>query len=798
MEIINVINICVPIVIGIMSIAFPISITHATKIGEKFNSKYLKAIFDETWPQRKVRIPFTNFRIPLIELSLYTTIGFLIPLIIPFSPPSFLMDFDIVNNSAYVISFLLAVQLTVVFFWWIRVLNEFSNPIKLILPKLTNDYERIYGDVSKSEPRFNWLSKFKIFKKIFGHYVMKNESDTPVSKNDKKKADYQRTIIEIALYGQKDFDGHIQRTILNFFYKLFKDYNNKHTSDKALEYDAEMYQFVRIICAESIKNNGLAYPAMEHRAVSGAWLLGTYLKYNKVSERTYNALWGNIIIIGKKARFVKMFWENSVQYYEMNLQEQFEDALAKSPNLTPEELKNSDAVRFKEFHYAMGGLMLHFKNYRALEFMLSYTNSIPPQYPMLPSSMDEVFLMLSVFADYKSPRGTLLDSQDYPFPGLDNLGNKDMVQNWIGQYLAVLFIWMYRRPKFLKTQNFTQQPSLPMVISDLKYWQRNARWLKEQLDSVIINKELLKALQLEQTVDEKEQYIAQYFSDFEVNLKGKIEESTINAPIDKEKKQNFKNKTFEILTRVFDDYGIIFNSVEKNNEAPSLIQKIIGSKFPFPRIAFIKGGENHGNYDTILATAISNSIIKPKICRFLKDASTRGYLLTTSDAKHGVKKVIGDTRNVIVIVSQTLDWGSKSDLKEFCKIEGIKHKEIPASQAYADKSIYILRQSHLPLIEFQKPDNADRYQLDFTEENKYNIGVSLIDLADSKNESIKEEWKHSTKKEDLDASVQLNAFFKFVMSWPQEREMVRIEVASPSQEQGILNEISELTPLAST
>ena len=59
--------------------------------------------------------------------------------------------------------------------------------------------------------------------------------------------------------------------------------------------------------------------AIEHRAVSGVWLLGEDFEDIAISEETYSWLWRNIYTICDNPRLVKMFWANSSQYFDYRL-----------------------------------------------------------------------------------------------------------------------------------------------------------------------------------------------------------------------------------------------------------------------------------------------------------------------------------------------------------------------------------------------------------------------------------------------------------------------------------------------
>lgn len=147
--------------------------------------------------------------------------------------------------------------------------------------------------------------------------------------------------------------------------------------------------------------------AIEHRAVSGLWLLGEDFEDITISDETYSWLWRNIYTICDNPRLVKMFWANSSQYFDYQLRSVIPDY-----NYVPENLdftnkeqadkREAERKRFLEFHFALGGLLLCRKQYKTLTYLFEYTQSQPPKYVLLPETTTEIFHWFENFTnDYK-------------------------------------------------------------------------------------------------------------------------------------------------------------------------------------------------------------------------------------------------------------------------------------------------------------------------------------------------------------------------------------------------------------
>lgn len=132
--------------------------------------------------------------------------------------------------------------------------------------------------------------------------------------------------------------------------------------------------------------------AIEHRAVSGIWLLGDDFEQIKISEATYTQLWLNIYNIYTNPRLVKLFWANSFQYFTYKLEkiDPIYNTDWQITNTKEREEREKERDRFLEFHYALGGLLLYGKQYNTLKYILTYSQSMPASYPLLPQTMTEV------------------------------------------------------------------------------------------------------------------------------------------------------------------------------------------------------------------------------------------------------------------------------------------------------------------------------------------------------------------------------------------------------------------------
>ncbi|NME73037.1 hypothetical protein [Flammeovirga aprica] len=240
-----IIEICIAIDIAILSIAYPLLADKISNIGEKFKSQFLKEVFKNEFPQKKY--PFT-FGTPLFKFVLFSTLISFFFMIFEF-PPLFSWNNIIINNSAKLIVLISTVILVFLFFEWISKVALFNgNSISL----LKHLIKKINSSKDENE------------------YILKS-------------------INELAYYSITFNDEHLQETLLEFYHNLFKKIRNQQSNTSEIIYPIDLNFLIRKLCETSTENS-TKLKALEHRAVSGLWLLGEDWICNIFSDKKLSHL----------------------------------------------------------------------------------------------------------------------------------------------------------------------------------------------------------------------------------------------------------------------------------------------------------------------------------------------------------------------------------------------------------------------------------------------------------------------------------------------------------------------------
>ena len=329
--------------------------------------------------------------------------------------------------------------------------------------------------------------------------------------------------------------------------------------------------------------------AIEHRAVSGVWLLGEDFEDIIISDETYQWLWRNIYTICDSSRLVKMFWANSSQYFDYRLKPITPDYFSHEGKIVAKnkeqiDKRNEERNKFLEFHYALGGLLIYRKQYKTLDYIFHYSQSQPPKYVLLPETTTEIFHWFENFRN-EFKHNTPIDSRYY-YPELDNLGHRRQVNYWICSYIAILFLRQYSLHQYYTYQDFTAQPNLPNEVLELSSWLDSVSYFERCLKNVLSNGALITELGYENLIEENSKDFSEFTNSLKEAIKNKIGQQKLNAELSKDKINQFYSQSNEIISKAFKAYKSIFIEKTESHLKSELKLSLNGERTLMSKSAF--------------------------------------------------------------------------------------------------------------------------------------------------------------------------------------------------------------------
>ena len=752
-----ILEICVAIDIAILGIAYPIIVDKISNIGEKFKSEYIPVIFNGVFPQRTRSIPVgkKSYSLSTFKIVLYLTLLSFLPLIFNFPPP-FEWDNWFINNSAKLIVLILTATLTTLFLIWLDKVALFNGKSKSLLTYMILNYDELPEDTET-------------------------------------KQYYLKAINELTFYAVEKQDEHLQKTLRDFYHRTFSEVRRSHDKTKSLVYPIDLYSLVNKLNTEAADNRNRKLKAIEHRAVSGTWLLGSGYEEVTISEETYSWLWRSLYIICDSTRLVKMYWENASQYCNHNLSNLSPNYDYQENKITNEEeieKRNKERKRFIEFNYALGGLLLYRQQHKSIKHMLEFTQSQPPRYVMLPESMTSIFEWLEHFRnEFKSMP---LD-RNYSFPELDHLGNVGQIRYWICSFVALLFVRQYSLPTYYVHQNFTAPPNLPNDVVELNNWLDSVSFFKRCLDNIEGNQQLLSTLGYFATVEQKSDEFDLFLRNLEESITEEISQQNLSASLSREKIQSFYDSTNSIVKTAFDEYDAAFIKEIEDPSGDELVLAVKGGRTLMPKSAFTDHDTHVHGYDTIFAEQIASHNIKRLVPNSFATATTKRYLLNKDNIIRALSKIMGNTQNV-AIIGINAGYELEEILSKSSFSSAIIH--IPSTEYHFQNRLYVLRKSDLPVIEHKnlREDEIEKQKLEKINDD-LNLYASVVDVNEPENRALQGEWNLNREPDSENLKVQISIAFLTVIYWKNDREVIQIDIASKYEEQGIQNNLNEVEPL---
>lgn len=750
----DIISICVSFVAAILGVAYPILLQVISRIDEKYYSLTITDSFEKE-PIRKLFI--CSLFLSLTTIFIYT---------LECSPPE---NMDFLYNSAEKIALVSTIFLIVIFFLLTKKILVYYNSNKIIL------------------------------------YFIKRHSKVVISgqkASNTKENEFFLVLSDLLFYSIKIRNKSIALIISDTFYKDF-DRIRFSSENKTVTYKPHHYELTNKLTELLATNEYKEFNYLKDRATGGLWLLGEGEGY-KISENTYAWLWQNLktAIEYKDQDMLMAFWMNAHQHisYRLdNIQEEYVDGIVK--NQKEIEERNKQRNRFLQFTTALGGLLIYLKQYGAIQRCFRFTQSTPPTYELLPKQMDDVFEWYIHFRDPYSDNYSFMGSV-YSFPNIEGLNEDGLIKRYICKYIALLFLRQYTLQVYYVFQKPLAFPNISgFTQGDLKKCIENIDFFRLLIDEVYSDKQLLDEVGFGWLTDEwltqnEKPNPLKFIDDFKSELEAQFTGNEISQTISIEKKEQFLDKTKEILECTFNEYDKL------SNKEPHIgdVEKgyLFGGTAMLNKSAFAdEQGVSHLNFDSILAEGVSKNY-KKAISNSFFIHKTAHYLLSPEDVFRAIDKLNID--NKFVLVAFKLNFNK---LIHDLKIEGLteaKYKELDiihfeyANSQTVANTIFVIKKVDLPRLEYLDIDDEEKkkYKVDKPISDKFKLYANVIDLY--QNNDVRTE-RETNAGEDLSKKVLAYIAFKLELQWKRNINCISLKIYSEYQNKGIPNKLSDVKPI---
>lgn len=258
-----------------------------------------------------------------------------------------------------------------------------------------------------------------------------------------------------------------------------------------MEYPPELYEGIISVNEQLCMQQKKAVSIKNGNDIVNVMLDG--VQFTIMHQNTYRTIWTclNQQLFYKHSEWIIKYWNaaNSLlllHLADFQLNERIYVSYTSSGQVIADskmvKLRQKERKEFKEFHIALGGLLLFKKEHKLLNQLLYYTNSQPPHYVLIPDSLAEIILLYMDLLSSDSDSMYRYE-QKYPFLGLQaGVRNNSIINGWIQKYLYILMLRLATLNRTYVYEDFYSLPALPESLSEKNEWLENVPIILKQIE----------------------------------------------------------------------------------------------------------------------------------------------------------------------------------------------------------------------------------------------------------------------------------------------------------------------------
>lgn len=498
---------------------------------------------------------------------------------------------------------------------------------------------------------------------------------------------------------------------------------------------------------------------------------------NEISEKLYKFLWSSLLqfIFYDKTTYIYNYWKVAHTYYLNHFSKYYYERAAEEVSDENGTIE-ARALRFREFHYALGGLLVKQKRYNLLVKLLAFTHSFPPTYLLVPERMstlvsDYIYISRDVVKD------AFHWEINYPYPDVDGISASSAIQGYIMRFFAILFLRQYTLPQYLLINDPLTMPEVPKSVSDKKYVYEQLRILQKYVKEYRSDNDLMISLGFEDLYNDDwferngkvipEQLIDNYCSAIAQAEHAQVQSQSPNPGAI----EIFKNKSADIVAEAF-GYCEKFMVHEKESNVAYKSTTIRNAHQLLDKAAFcVDQGIAYVNTMEITAQSVAEYIRYFSLNTFILFKKSE-ITLRLLDAFECVQRLLSRHADLKVFaVGVNMEY-LKHNLKCLLDINGQWfYNSVEIIPLDGNRLIYqkiiVVKECDLPVLTYENlPNNViSKYDLSLVDDIR-KIYASILDLNDSQYEDIRQEIAETDKGIDnlskkVLACVDVNPHFNY-------------------------------------
>ena len=658
-----------------------------------------------------------------------------------------------------------------------------------------------------------------LFSKIITYYnitdlqkaIINNYKDA-VNKTDKaKETKYFTQWVDLSGELLKSADNDLVQSVYEVLYEYVVRVHTENKG-KALVFDQYYYEGVSRI--NEFLSKGESKPISVNNGNS--ILTSLILMDSVVSETTYRYLWRNLRIqmFYNKDEWIMEYWKMASQKMGLFIEpkNQYPYDEERKP-YSKEQIEDIQKQRenFMEFHIMLCSMLIQEKKYRLLELMLSFTQSEPPSYPLVPSNFSEIIDTFN-----RINRNSFIDpfyyESRYQMPNMHGITEGKIV-GAANCYLALLAYRIYVIRWNYGYESVLNTGALPNTLSELNTLKNNLDVFRRWLERIKDNEELLNVVSFssfDKIIEEKSQLYDkvillkpdQLTTHMQEEILVKMEQLRTTLPLSEERVDSEEGELTGNIIKAMEPYDDLLRRRFKQDNCYNLNSSVT---MPFPNTAFVDNPDvGHAGIAGCMSSYMLHNFQHMFASSFYAEHSLTDYRLSSEDLFEAIDRLNLNEEYYIIALGLYFDYyiGSIKDLKKETdhkySYKGIKILSLDCSTEFFSQIVYVMRYDDRPYLAFHEPSAEEQKKLCLKKKNElYGLWLSLEKISEHPElleEPIKTKLGDKANQNSLFTAIWgPKLFFK-----PNNYPMVSIKIKYRLTNEGEYDNVDRVTPFIPT
>lgn len=527
-----------------------------------------------------------------------------------------------------------------------------------------------------------------------------------------------------------------------------------------------------------------------------------------VTEKTYSYLWMNLRLqlYYNRDEWIMAYWKTASQRYDFFMQpiSTFDIDEKTGVHYTDRQVEERERQRkkFQEFHIMLCAMLLQQNKYGLLEQMLFYTQSQPPSYPLVPSTLSSILQILKYLNEERLWDITYFESR-YPMPNMHGITG-GRILGAANCFLALLVYRLYVLDYPYGKDYVFRSMGLPDSQAELARYSGNLDVLKFWLGKIKNNREALAVIRLPNMDENQEDELVG-----KMDAKPKTLIEDIQKRIDEKLLQLKQNQPYDM-----DTVNTLEEEVSQRlSKALTPFNEIIGKRFGratfynlnssishlYPNSAFQANPDvGYGGISDCMFEGLWHTFSHLFASSFFQEQSQPDYVVDSGQLFDAFDRLkIGEIHFAIVFgiyidyFMSKVDGLLKVNERLYC-YKGMKLMLSDCPTPYFSKRVYIMRNEDRPYIEFQEPSDEQKETMALRRLNEYGLWMS-VQKVEGHEDQLSEKSLHDLGK-DKDLYSMFNAIWIPKLYFKENYKRICLKVNYRMTDEGIADSIDRIMP----